>query len=930
MKVSISPSDSTIHEGDNITLTCTSDSNPPTSWYKWERRQREETETLESSERDLTLYRITHRQEGVYSCEAGNSVSANRSDVCRIMFGKLERVRLMKYLGADTDQEILRLAVTSPSYLQAWAERLLFQDVMYPDRMLSLVHLERSLLMKWFLLLSVFLPSACDKPRDFQIVHSVNGVARRDLTSVNERDTVNISCTSQNSDPAVSGYSWYRLTQNKPVSGQILLFESISKDDSGDYQCEARNNVGTGRSHTINIKVQYAPTSVRITFPPSVRAGVWTSLSCQSDGHPAAVSYHWRKVCPHGSMSLCSGNQWTSQCSFYASVEDVGCEITCTAGNTVGEKESDPIRLDIQYGPRDVTIVRSEPQGEVKEGDRVTLTCNSRSNPGARYTWYKDNVNTAVNRGTGNILTIRSITPTESGDYYCKAENVIGEQTSKSFRIEVLYGPRNVEIISEDTVKEGTEITLTCRGEANPPVHTYSWRKMCNGQRNNLRENTDTIRIQPTRDDASCSYICRARNYVISRDSTPKHINVQYGPGDVTIVRSEPQGEVKEGDRVTLTCNSGSNPGARYTWYKDNVNTSVNKGTGNILTIRSITPTESGDYYCKAENVIGKQTSKSFRIEVFYGPRNVEIISEDTVKEGTEITLTCRGEANPPVHTYSWRKMCNGQRNNLRENTDTIRIQPTRDDASCSYICRARNSVISRDSTPKHINIQYGPGDVTIVRSEPQGEVKEGDRVTLTCNSRSNPGARYTWYKDNVNTAVNKGTGNILTIRSITPTESGDYYCKAENVIGKQASKSFRIEMLYSPRNMQVSVSPSDSAIHEGDNITLSCTSDSNPPTSWYKWELRQGEEAESLESSERDLTLYRVTHKQEGVYSCEAGNTVGANSSDGRRITFGNSRGESLHVILILGIRAGIFIVAVVLTVAGVCVSEGQTVKGS
>ncbi|XP_072409498.1 B-cell receptor CD22-like [Chiloscyllium punctatum] len=275
------------------------------------------------------------------------------------------------------------------------------------------------------------------KPRDFQIAHSVNGDAWRDLTSVNERDTVNISCTSQNSDPAVSGYSWYRLTQNKPVSGRILLFESISKDDSGNYQCEARNNVGTGRSHTINIRVKYAPTSVRITFPPSVRAGVWTSLSCQSDGHPAAVSYHWRKVCPHGSMSPCSGNQWTSQCSFYASVEDVGCEITCTAENTVGEKESDPIRLDIQYGPR------------------------------------------------------------------------------------------NVEIISEDTVKEGTEITLTCRGEANPPVHTYSWRKMCNRQRNNLRENTDTIRIQPTRNDASCSYICTARNSVSSRDSTPKHINVQ-------------------------------------------------------------------------------------------------------------------------------------------------------------------------------------------------------------------------------------------------------------------------------------------------------------------------------------------------------------------------------------------------------------------
>ncbi|XP_060708702.1 B-cell receptor CD22-like [Hemiscyllium ocellatum] len=481
------------------------------------------------------------------------------------------------------------------------------------------------------------------KPRDFQIAHSVNGDDKRDLTSVNERDTVNISCTSQNSDPAVSGYSWYRLTQNKPVSGQILLFESISKDDSGNYQCEARNNVGTGRSHIITIRVQYAPTSVRITFPSSVRAGTWTSLTCQSNGYPAASSYRWRKVCPHSSMPLCSGSQWRSQCSYYPSVEDVGCEFICTARNSVGEKDSDPIRLDIQYGPR------------------------------------------------------------------------------------------NVEIISEDTVKEGTEITLTCRGEANPPVHTYSWRKMCNRQRKDLGENTDTIRIQPTRNDASCSYICTAGNSVSSQDSTPKHINVQYGP------------------------------------------------------------------------------------------RNVEIISEDTVKEGTEITLTCRGEANPQVHTYSWRKMCNRQRKDLGENTDTIRIQPTRNDASCSYICTAGNSVSSRDSTPKHINVQYAP------------------------------------------------------------------------------------------RNVMVSISPSGSAIHEGDNITLSCTSDSNPPTSWYKWVRRQGEETEPLESTERDLTLYRITPKQEGVYSCEAGNSVGANRSEGRRIEVVRSSFR-----LLIGISMGLLgsVITVVLVI--------------
>ncbi|XP_060679478.1 mucin-2-like [Hemiscyllium ocellatum] len=278
---------------------------------------------------------------------------------------------------------------------------------------------------------------------------------------------------------------------------------------------------------------------------------------------------------------------------------------------------------------------------------------------------------------------------------------------------------------------------------------------------------------------------------------TPTQPITQDKPRNVSISLTEGhQGRLQEGDSVTLRCDVlYTQPAVTgYSWYQDG--TRLPSAWSQTMEIRNITFSQFGEYFCEARNTIGSGRSEGIELRGQYGPRNVEIISEDTVMEGTEITLTCRGEANPPVHTYSWGKMCSGQRKDLRENTDTIRIQPTRNDASCSYICTAGNSVSSRDSAPKHINVQYGPGDVTIVRNEPQGEVKEGDRVTLTCNSRSNPGARYTWYKDSVNTAANKGTGNILTIRSITPTDSGDYYCKAENIIGRQTSKSFRIEVL--------------------------------------------------------------------------------------------------------------------------------------
>ncbi|XP_043539248.1 sialic acid-binding Ig-like lectin 11 [Chiloscyllium plagiosum] len=72
--------------------------------------------------------------------------------------------------------------------------------------------------------------------------------------------------------------------------------------------------------------------------------------------------------------------------------------------------------------------------------------------------------------------------------------------------------------------------------------------------------------------------------------------------------------------------------------------------------------------------------------------------------------------------------------------------------------------------------------------------------------------------------------------------------------------------------------------------------------------------------SNELWLVIPNVTSREAGDYQCVAENEHGTVEGS-ITITVECSRGESLHVILILGIRAGIFIVAVVLTVAAVCV---------
>ncbi|XP_048476508.1 sialoadhesin-like [Rhincodon typus] len=79
-----------------------------------------------------------------------------------------------------------------------------------------------------------------------------------------------------------------------------------------------------------------------------------------------------------------------------------------------------------------------------------------------------------------------------------------------------------------------------------------------------------------------------------------------------------------------------------------------------------------------------------------------------------------------------------------------------------------------------------------------------------------------------------------------------------------------------------------------------------------------------------KDCTL-KITDLQksdEGTYHFRMSDQSRENYSDPNGVSI--KVVESLHVILILGIRAGIFIVAVALTVAGICVCERQVVKGN
>uniref|UniRef100_A0A672LJ41 Si:dkey-27j5.7 n=1 Tax=Sinocyclocheilus grahami TaxID=75366 RepID=A0A672LJ41_SINGR len=176
-----------------------------------------------------------------------------------------------------------------------------------------------------------------------------------------------------------------------------------------------------------------------------------------------------------------------------------------------------------------------------------------------------------------------------------------------------------------------------------------------------------------------------------------------------------------------------------------------------------------------------------------------------------------------------------------------------------------------------------------VVSISPSGEIVEGDSVTLSCSSDSNPPAEISWFKGG--TIV--GSGRIYSISNISSDHSEEYKCKSRNQHGETYSDAVTLNVMCEfiikhnmlilgfhyfnpPKNVSVSKNGSGEIV-EGDSVTLSCSSDSNPPAeiSWFK------ENQSSAVGSGQSFSAL-----QSGRFYCEAHNQHGSQRSDAVAVT--------------------------------------------
>ncbi|XP_036796014.1 sialoadhesin-like isoform X2 [Oncorhynchus mykiss] len=151
--------------------------------------------------------------------------------------------------------------------------------------------------------------------------------------------------------------------------------------------------------------------------------------------------------------------------------------------------------------------------------------------------------------------------------------------------------------------------------------------------------------------------------------------------------------------------------------------------------------------------------------------------------------------------------------------------------------------------------------------------VTEGQKVTLTCSTTCTLGDNptYVWYKNGHVTT--KSTS--LFLNPVSSEDAGRYSCSVEGHEDLPSAEE-TLTVTYGPKNTSVSVSPSGEIV-EGSSVTLTCSSDANPPVDKYTWYKKN---VTSPRASGQSYSITNIISEDRGEYYCEAQNRKGSMNS--------------------------------------------------
>ncbi|XP_069133862.1 hemicentin-1-like isoform X4 [Argopecten irradians] len=798
--------------------------------------------------------------------------------------------------------------------------------------------------------------------------------------STNVGGTVTLVC-SVTSTPTLTNLYWEKFVNNAYQQVQIttnirysggspsspnFVITNAEAADAGTYRCSAVNAFGTTNSQTTTtLTINDIPTVAIPQTAYSTTSGQSVTLVCTVNANPFQTGVTWQKftngvyqpVSITGNSRYSGGTVASPSLVISNALTTDGGTYRCTAVNSIGTGTSGNTLLTVAGTIPTVSI--PTPTYATNSGGTITMVCNVNADPTHTSVSWQKNTNgvfqavnivgtTRYSGGTANSpsLVITGAVTGDTGTYRCTATNSVGTGTSGNTQLTITGSAPSVTIPQPAySTNSGGTITLTCQVTADPTHTSVTWRKLVNGNYQDVSINTNTrysggtvtspsLMISGALTTDGGTYICTAANQFGTGTSGTTLLTVS--PAIPTVSIPTPTYATNSGGTITMVCNVNADPTHTSVSWQKNTNgvfqavnivgtTRYSGGTANSpsLVITGAVTGDTGTYRCTATNSVGTGTSGNTQLTITGSAPSVTIPQPAySTNSGGTITLTCQVTADPTHTSVTWRKLVNGNYQDVSINTNTrysggtvtspsLMISGALTTDGGTYICTAANQFGTGTSGTTLLTVSPALPVVTVQQNT--YTVAAAGTIQMVCTVTADPTHTNVIWQKLVNSVYQtvQVTSNTrysgatvaqpsLTITSAQLTDAGTYRCTAVNTAGT----GFSAQTVLTVTGSQPTVSIPQTAYTAttGTQVTLVCiiTNDNPAHTSviWQKLVNNAFQEVQ-ITSNNRytggqvgspNLVISSSQPGDGGTYRCTATNTVGTGTSGTTQLTVSGS----------------------------------------
>ncbi|XP_068200860.1 cell adhesion molecule Dscam1-like [Palaemon carinicauda] len=573
--------------------------------------------------------------------------------------------------------------------------------------------------------------------------------------------------------------------------------------------------------------------------------------------------------------------------------------------------------LATQYGCDRVHILR-----RVSAGSRATIHCRVSGSPVSEVRWYKDgallhpHAHSHIMLQGRDTLIISAVGERDAGMYQCMAANNLGESQASS-ELTIRDSPPTLRhTFIEQTIQRGQSVSLKCSALGHPtpeitwtldgrpitPTNHYGRGRVNVGSWvDDSGQVVSQVNITRAEHLDGGVYTCLASSMAGKVQHRAK-LNV-YGP---PTSRTQVNVSVAAGTEATLICPVAGYPITSVSWMLHNRPLTPTarrspRGDGTLVIQTVEADQDVGKYTCTASSSQGRTATASFHLSVVGPPVLAELKFPDGLVEGMRFSLACSLLSGDLPISLRWTR--DGRplpQDPVLTETHSrffsnLVFSDIRARHAGQYTCTASN-VAATSTVIAVMHVQVPPSWVV----EPSDvSVVGGEEVALECHAQGTPSPSVTWKKTTNGVGVEEWASVVgdgwriktprpgsLRIRDARAEDSGRYLCEASNGVNPPISKTVSLTVLEGARveNRMANVSAA-----VGDTLSIRCPARGDIPIS-FAWS-RDGAALSAapppgmemrLDDGGRTsvLVIRQTTRSHAAVYSCQATNRYGTDSS--------------------------------------------------